>query len=124
MLEYLEHCEERESKVLGKGERTAPFQSREWNRSGEGGEIAGSPDELEGEGRVKIAMEKKQNMSDFRFFEKRAVRLTRRSKKREIQRMRGVMFDFSFHAKSVSLARENSIELQASSYWKSPPRVA
>lgn len=82
---YREHCLVEGSAVLAEGEKSAVFQSQEWDSWDEDGEIAGTADELNKGERSEIAMEGKQVSPKFGFsLAKPAVRLAKRSGRHEI----------------------------------------
>lgn len=91
-----EYCREKESIVLGEGERRAPFQRQKWDNSNGNGEVAEIVDELEGEGTSEVAIEGEQSVPKFCFpFAKLAVQLTRRSERNDVQKLMDVVFGVS-----------------------------
>lgn len=61
---HREQCTEERSTALGEGERTAPAQFHERNRSVDHGRVADVANELEGGRWLQIVMEKKSSVQD------------------------------------------------------------
>lgn len=98
---YREHCVEREGTVvLEDGERSALAKSHDWFSSEDGGEVAGTANELKGGESLELAVEGERTVPDvcLRFAEF-AVRLTRKGRRLEIQKLMNVVLDGFFDAK-------------------------